>query len=142
MERAGEILRRPMNDQCETPKPSAEFSAALKQNLALFGEIFHQEITPLAVVGYLEALRDLSIEQLNRGCALALRNCKFMPRPAEIREHAQLPAPERGDVLSGADELGCDLCRWTGWRLVPKLNGGEHVRLCECTRRKRATDKG
>jgi hypothetical protein len=134
MEQAGLFLQRQQNAVLEPRQLSTQFLEALKHNLALFAEVFQQEVTPLAAVGYQEALKDLSTEELNRGCALALRECKFMPRPAEIIERSK-PRGEARDVLIGATYEDCPNCRGTGWRVVPKIGGGEHARLCECRRK-------
>ncbi len=130
MEHANEIIQRPMSGNLETPQPSPEFLEALQANLALFGEIYRQELTPLAVVAYREALKDLSVKALNLGFELALKNCKFIPNPAEIRAYAaECPAP--------APTEGCELCRGTGWRVVPRMDGqGDHARRCDCRARK------
>lgn len=133
MEHAKEILQRPMSGPAETPQPSQAFLDALQANLALFGEIYRQELTPLAVVAYREALKDLSVKALNVGFELALKNCKFIPNPAEIRAYAaECPPPPATN--------GCEVCRGTGWRVVPRMDGlGDQARRCECSPRKAKT---
>lgn len=46
---------------------------------------------PATVWAYREALSDLSVEELEQGCTEAMRQTKFTPTPAEIREYGMLP---------------------------------------------------
>lgn len=52
--------------------------------LLTFGQLYHQEIGELAAVAYRESLREFSAEQIERGCKQAVRECEFIPKPADI----------------------------------------------------------
>ncbi len=47
---------------------------------------FGKQIDKAMLLGYWMGLNDLSEEQLERACMRAIRTCKFMPKPAELRE--------------------------------------------------------
>lgn len=44
------------------------------------------EADPALFMGYAIGLDGLSVDQVKRACARALRQCKFIPKPAELRE--------------------------------------------------------
>lgn len=54
---------------------------------ALF-ELHGKEISPVLLGLYWEALRDLTPAQFREATGRALRECKFLPKPAELRELA------------------------------------------------------
>lgn len=60
---------------------AVEAFAALMRVLAA---TFNIELTPAAVEGYKLALGDLTEPELRHALARAVRECKFMPRPAEL----------------------------------------------------------
>lgn len=92
-------------------------------------ELNHKEISELGMAAYIEGLKDLSVAEIERGCQRALKEVDHMPTVAHIRQRVNV-YEER---LSGAGERGCELCRWTGWRLVPRTDGpGDVARKCEC----------
>lgn len=47
---------------------------------------YRQKSTPGMFHGYRMGLAGLSIDAIERACAIALQKCKFMPVPAELRE--------------------------------------------------------
>jgi hypothetical protein len=53
--------------------------------LALLGEVFNEPVTAARVTGYCLALDDLPFPDVKRGIETALRECRFFPKPAEIR---------------------------------------------------------
>lgn len=61
---------------------TARFAIAFAACCELFGKTPSAELTKL----YQLALADLSVEQIERGFTKAIRELKFFPRPAEIRE--------------------------------------------------------
>lgn len=69
-------------------QPSAEFLEALKHEMALTAETLNHELTELQVLGYLEALADMSVVRLQAGFKRARRTLLFFPRPAEVRSLA------------------------------------------------------
>jgi hypothetical protein len=54
--------------------------------ITALAESYRQKITPGLLHGYRMGLSGLSIDDIERGCALSLQRCKFMPVPAELRE--------------------------------------------------------
>jgi len=135
MEQAREIVQKPMNEVTETPQLSAKFLDSLKANLAVFGELYRQELTPLAVLAYREALKDMSVKAMNLGFELALKNCKFLPTPAEIREWAGIALAKLPKPSVSAETWNCETCRGTGWKVVARTDGpGEWAKSCDCRR--------
>lgn len=120
-----------MSGLIEPQTRSEAFSVALAHNLGLFAEVYRQQLTELAVVGYREALKDLTIEKLNRGCALALRSCKFMPTPAEI---LTLSDGQRGDPCNAEKQepTVCEKCAPDGYKLVSRTVGSTEKCLARC----------
>jgi hypothetical protein len=55
------------------------------QLLALLGEVFNEPVTAARVTGYCLALDDLPFADVQRGVDAALKECRFFPKPAEIR---------------------------------------------------------
>lgn len=48
-------------------------------------ETYRQQVTPLMLEGYWAGLNDLSEGEIGACAKLAIRTCKFMPTPADIR---------------------------------------------------------
>src|SRR5258707_3493013 len=67
---------------------SIEFSESLKKWLKIFGEHYLQAITEVNAVAYTLGLRDLTVEQMNRGCERALMECDFIPKISDIRKRS------------------------------------------------------
>lgn len=64
--------------------------------VALLAEAFNREATEVTYRAYIAGLEGLSVEQIVAGVNRALRECKFMPSPAEIRElSGELKAQDR-----------------------------------------------
>jgi hypothetical protein len=84
--------------------------------ITALAESYRQKITPGLLHGYRMGLSGLSIADIERGCALSLQRCKFMPVPAELREMAgtggdsyESMAEKAFHTLSGAvSRLGGD----------------------------------
>ena len=75
-----------------TPSRRRSTDAQIARWLAVFQEAFGKELSRELVEIYMEALADLSPVELERGCQVAFRTCKFFPAVAEIFEAAR-PAP-------------------------------------------------
>lgn len=56
--------------------------------ITALAESYRQKVTPGLFHGYRMGLAGLAIADIERGCAMALQKCKFMPVPAELRELA------------------------------------------------------
>ena len=59
---------------------------ALAEALHVLGEMFNERVSTIRAEGYFDALRDYAIEDVNRAVLMALRTCRFFPRPVELRE--------------------------------------------------------
>lgn len=72
-----------------SPKDLERFRTALS---GLAGTIGF-ELSQIALTGYWIGLDDLTIEEVEIACALALKRAKFMPKPVELRELIAGPSP-------------------------------------------------
>ncbi|MES1164170.1 MAG: hypothetical protein ABUR63_00315 [Verrucomicrobiota bacterium] len=59
----------------------------------MLSETFRQPLTEAAIEGYIEALEDLDQAVINMARKRALRECRFMPTPMELRELAGISGP-------------------------------------------------
>jgi len=57
-------------------------------------EMYQRDCSAAVIDLYFEALRSLAIEQVQAAVVILLETSKFMPRPAEIREVIEGPAPK------------------------------------------------
>lgn len=114
----------------EAPEPSKAFSEALARNLAKLSEVYQRELTPLAVLGYRDALKDLNIEQLDKGFDLAIKECNFVT-PFEVRSRA-LEQREFVCTTRSYEHDDCELCRGSGWKMVPKFPGSPEKWAVKC----------
>ncbi len=56
------------------------------KGIAALFELHGKEVSPVLLGLYWEALRDLTAEQFREATGRALRECKFLPKPSELRE--------------------------------------------------------
>lgn len=63
-----------------------EFQQAVIIGVGMLAEAFTRKATPPMIKAYQIGLNGLAPQQVERACAVALRSCKFMPSPAELRE--------------------------------------------------------
>ncbi len=91
----------------------------LARVLAILSETFNEPVSDVRAEGYLMGLNDIPIEDIERGARLALKQCKFFPRPAELRELAI------GDLDDFAQ------MEWNGWKKAARLGGAGRPILCE-----------
>lgn len=54
--------------------------------ITMLAEAFGRQATDVTFRAYIAGLEGLSVEQIETGVNRALRTCKFMPAPAELRE--------------------------------------------------------
>lgn len=109
--------------------PSDEQLRVITKWVGMFMELNHKEISELGMAAYIEGLKDLTPVEIERGCQRALKEVDHMPTVAHIRQRIT----EYTDSPVTNTERGCQVCRWTGWRLVPRIDGpGQVARLCEC----------
>ena len=74
---------RPNSEAKPTPRSSPEF---VGQWVAALAEHYRQEVSEPQVLLYRLGLADLSNMEIDHGCSEALKDCKFMPTVADIRE--------------------------------------------------------
>jgi hypothetical protein len=92
--------------------------------LALLSEAFSEEVSTTRAEAYFVALRDLELAQLQSMIERALRECKFFPRPVELRELIGDGTPDAGAMYAALIQAK----RKAGWEHgVP--SGGELLRL-------------
>ena len=91
-------LAKPSSEAEPTRRCSTEF---VTQWVAALAEHYRQELSELQVALYLKGLADLGNMEVERGCSQALKDCRFMPTVADIREgfrkwrQEYLPPPSR-----------------------------------------------
>jgi hypothetical protein len=91
-------------------------------------------VTQLQIATYAEALFDLTLAQIERGCAEATKLIEVFPKPSHIREHSK---PQLADFISSGrtweEPTKCEACRDTGWRMVNRPDGqGQWATRCRC----------
>lgn len=91
-----------------TENDEINFQQILKATAASLGA----EFTETMAIGYWMGLNDLSFEDFNRACMRAIRECKFFPKPVELRKMAGMISPETravtawGAVAKAASGIG------------------------------------
>jgi hypothetical protein len=85
-----------------------------KAALAVLAAIFSRPLDVPTLKGYELGLSDLSDEELARATAKALKTCKFMPSPSELRE------------LAGAGKGAAALVAWDRVRWAMRKYGYTH----------------
>lgn len=65
-------------------------------------ETFNDPISDLKIEAYFDALGEFEIQRVTGAIKMALRQCKFMPRPADLRELIEGNNTEAADVAWGA----------------------------------------
>lgn len=128
-------------------RPSAEFLEVLKYELALTAETMAQELTELQIMGYLEALTGMTVEQIRAGFKRARRTSHFFPKPIEVRELAheeieenapksyyQLPAHDDSITTEEGRELCADIKKalsvtreWEPPARIPVTDDGQTI---------------
>ena len=91
MEQAGpEISPRPLTRSAanQPTQLSSEFLAVLRFQLTKLARHFRRDLDEMELLTYIEGLRDLSRESLERACTRALKTMTRMPFIAELRELA------------------------------------------------------
>jgi hypothetical protein len=86
--------------------------ATFAQSLGLLAETLGAELSEFGMEGYWFALSDLTLDQLRLAVQMALKTCRFFPKPVELREYAS------GATLEDRVEVG-----WQMWRRAAKIVG-------------------
>ncbi|MCI0488968.1 MAG: hypothetical protein L0229_20440 [Blastocatellia bacterium] len=80
------------------------------------GEVFGKDMTGNLIELYFKALSDLSVEEFERAANLAIGECKFFPKPVELRERLTGTA---SDMAAAAWECAISAYRKAGyWQSV------------------------
>jgi len=77
------------------------------------GAAFNRPITPAVLTAYEMGLDGLAIEEIEAAAKRALKTCKFMPTPAELRELAGDAKPEDAALI--AWEIATRAVEAIGW---------------------------
>ena len=118
----------------QASQPSSEQLELISKWVAIFAEHHHKEISELGMATYIEGLKDLPAHQIAYGCELALKEVDRMPTVPHIRERINRYCES---VLWGQriDQRGCELCDFTGWKMVNHPDGvGMRATKCDCRR--------
>lgn len=91
-------------------------------------DTFNESLSDVKTEAYFDALSDYSIGQVSGAFRLALRQCRFMPRPADLRELIDGNSSEAADAAWGAvlREI-----RRVGYIGVPNLDDRTMRAVCE-----------
>lgn len=82
-----------------------QFKAAVITAVGVLGETFGRKATDITLAAYTIGLGGLTPQQVETATGKALRSCKFMPTPAELRELAgELKLTDRGEIAWAAFE--------------------------------------
>lgn len=111
-------------------------------------ETFNEPMSDIRAEAYFDALRDLPMGRVNAAVRLALRTCRFFPKPVELRELVEGSADQRadfawGEVLEQIRRVGYmgsptftdpaisdTVCQvWGGWRRLCETLPGEGPEL-------------
>ena len=114
--------------------PSSEQLELIGKWLAIFSEVHHRELSPISVAAYVEALKDLSLEEIRTGCDRALKEVDRMPTVAHIRERRYDVQVMDEFVRTEQGKRGCSMCDFTGWKMIQGGSGGSWAVKCDCRR--------
>ena len=109
--------------------------------LALFSEMHRRELSPISMMAYIEGLKDLTRDEIQRGFERCLKEVDRMPTMAHVRERRyEIQIPE-DYIRTERGERGCSMCDFTGWRIEVRPDGlGNWAKKCDCTRTIRKPD--
>jgi hypothetical protein len=103
----------------------------LRNWLAVIAEHYpqHGDVTELAVIGYVEGLRDLSPQEMSLGFSQALMRCKFRPTAADVLEGLRVYR-ERQAITSEPKSATCSKCEGTDYTVVER-GGYRYAQKCD-----------
>lgn len=81
--------------------------------ITVLASTYGRQASPALLEGYLVGLAGLELQEVEQAIGMALRTCKFMPSPAELRELAGEMRPDDAAVL--AWEIACEAVSQYGW---------------------------
>lgn len=81
--------------------------------VSVLASTFQRQVTPAMLQGYLIGLSGMTLEEVKQATQMALRTCKFMPTPAELRELAGDAKPEDAALI--AWEIATRAVEAIGW---------------------------
>lgn len=82
----------------------SEDKQPFKEAMEAMFAAFDREATKASFMGYWMGLQDMELRSVQAAVALAMRRCKFLPKPAELRELVEGP-PETQAELAWNDVL-------------------------------------
>lgn len=111
---------------------------AFAEAMYLLGETFNEPVSDIRTEAYFGALQDRTLVEVNAAVMAALRQCKFFPKPVELRELIDGSTEDNAEVAWGAvlrevrrvGYWGTPTLDARAMRAVRELWGGWH-RLCE-----------
>lgn len=89
----------------------------------------HGDVTELAVIGYVEGLRDLSAQEMSLGFSRALTTCKFRPTAADVIEGLKTHRATISAVPVSEETKTCKACEGTGYRIIER-DGYKYAQKC------------
>lgn len=69
-------------------KPDKSREGGIAAAITMLAEAYGRTVTKVTFLAYIAGLDGLTVEQIEQGVNRALKTCKFMPAPAELRELA------------------------------------------------------
>lgn len=121
-------------DEKQARTPSGEQLELISKWLALFSEMHRRELSPISMMAYIEGLKDLPVEEIQRGFNRCLKEVDRMPTVAHVRERRYEVTIPEDYVRTEQGQRGCSLCSFTGWKMVANPSGGEWAVKCDCRR--------
>lgn len=71
---------------------------AFGEAMLVLSETFNEPVSDVRVEAYFDALKDFSIMQVNLAVRRAVRDCRFFPKPVELRELIEGQASDNADA--------------------------------------------
>ena len=119
------------NDKLATSRPQqkqSEILGWLVEQVTILAEAMGESMTPARLKIYAGGLADLNRPQLETAFARALRELKFFPKIAELRELAGAAAKDQHNVeAEAAWKFANDYLRRWGVNLMPFYSGGKRT---------------
>lgn len=83
----------------------------------MLAEMYGEDLSPERTTAYVEALRDVPIDDLRLGVQRHIRNSSWFPKPADLRAAVDRERDVREPTIVPA-EIVCTRCDDSGWVIV------------------------
>jgi hypothetical protein len=125
MEPIGQVSLNLSSDSQPRSRLSPECSEALGKWLAVIAEHYpqHGDVTELAVIGYVEGLRELTSKEMDIGFSVALKTCKFRPTAADVIEGLRQYRQSATAAPPSEETKSCASCQGSGYKVVKRTDG-------------------